>query len=109
MAKTAMRHIRMDEELKAEGNAALALVGLSAADAVRLLYHRIVADQAFPLELKVPNAETLGAMAEIEAMRQWDKQVLKPPRSRVIAASETSTPTCSANKPIHLANRPARR
>jgi len=35
---------------------------------VRLLYHRIVADQAFPLELKVPNATTLEAMAEGHAI-----------------------------------------
>jgi DNA-damage-inducible protein J len=65
---TAMLHVRMDEDLKAQGNAALAAMGLSAADAVRLLYHRIVADQAFPLELKVPNAETRAAMAEGDAM-----------------------------------------
>ena len=44
MAATAMLHVRMDEDLKAQGNAALAAIGLSAADAVRLLYHRIVAD-----------------------------------------------------------------
>ena len=68
MASTAMLHVRMDEDLKAKGNAALAAMGLSAADAVRILYHRIVADQAFPLELKVPNAETMAAMAEIDAM-----------------------------------------
>ncbi|WP_209321727.1 type II toxin-antitoxin system RelB/DinJ family antitoxin [Brevundimonas sp. AJA228-03] len=70
MAATAMLHVRMDKDLKAQGNAALAAIGLSAADAVRLLYHRIVADQAFPLELKVPNATTLEAMAEIDAMRK---------------------------------------
>ncbi|WP_269515488.1 type II toxin-antitoxin system RelB/DinJ family antitoxin [Brevundimonas subvibrioides] len=68
MAATAMLHVRMDKDLKARGNAALAAIGLSAADAVRLLYHRIVADQAFPLELKVPNATTLEAMAETEAL-----------------------------------------
>ncbi len=66
MAQTAMLHVRLDEDLKARGNAALEAIGLSAADAVRLLYHRIVADQAFPLELKVPNAATLEAMAEAD-------------------------------------------
>lgn len=70
MAQTSMLHVRMDDELKARGNAALEAMGLSAADAVRMLYHRIVADQAFPLELKVPNAETRAAMAEIEEMRR---------------------------------------
>lgn len=68
MTQSAMLHVRMDNDLKAKGNEALAAIGLSAADAVRLLYHRIVADQAFPLELKVPNAETREAMAEADAI-----------------------------------------
>ncbi len=63
-----MLHVRMDDEIKAKGNAALAAMGLSAADAVRLLFHRIVAEQAFPLELKVPNAITRSAMAEVDAI-----------------------------------------
>jgi DNA-damage-inducible protein J len=61
-----MIHVRMDDELKAKATEALAAIGLTASDAVRLLFHRIVADQAFPLELKVPNAETRAAMAEAE-------------------------------------------
>lgn len=65
---TSMLHVRMDEELKAKASATLAAMGLSASDAVRLLFHRIVADQAFPLELKVPNAETRAAMAEVDQM-----------------------------------------
>ena len=35
---------------------------------MRLLFHRIAADRAFPLELKVPNAETRVAMAEADAI-----------------------------------------
>lgn len=63
---SSMLHVRLDEELKAQATQALAAIGLSASDAVRLLFHRVVADQAFPLELKVPNAETRAAMAEAE-------------------------------------------
>ena len=65
---TSMLHIRVDERIKAEAAAALAAIGLSTSDAVRLLFHRIVADQAFPLELKVPNAATREAMAEADAI-----------------------------------------
>ena len=43
-------------------------MGMSVSDAVRLFLHRVVIDQAFPLELKVPNAETLAAMEESRAM-----------------------------------------
>ena len=67
MAST-MLHVRLDEDIKNKGNAALAAMGLSAADAVRLLYHRIVAEQALPLELKVPNATTREAMLEADAI-----------------------------------------
>ncbi len=63
---SSMLHVRMDNELKAKATAALDAIGLSTADAVRILFHRIVADQAFPLELKVPNAETRAAMAEAD-------------------------------------------
>jgi len=70
-----MLHVRMDDELKAKATEALEAIGLSTADAVRLLFHRIVAEQAFPLELKVPNAETLAAMEE-------SRRMMKEGRSR---------------------------
>ena len=63
-AHSSMLHVRIDDEVKAKAIAALEAMGLSASGAVRLLFHRIAADQAFPLELKVPNAETRAAMAE---------------------------------------------
>lgn len=66
---TSMLHVRMDDKLKADATAALDAIGLSTADAVRLLFRRIVAEQAFPLELKVPNAETRAAMEEIAQMK----------------------------------------
>ena len=65
---TSMLHVRLDDEVKAKATKALAAMGLSASDAVRLLFHRIAADQAFPLELKVPNAETRAAMEESRRM-----------------------------------------
>ena len=64
---SSMIHVRIDNDLKVRASAALAAMGLSTSDAVRLLLHRIAADQAFPLELKVPNAETRAAMAEADA------------------------------------------
>ncbi|MES1976335.1 MAG: type II toxin-antitoxin system RelB/DinJ family antitoxin [Pseudomonadota bacterium] len=64
MAASSMLHVRLDDEVKAQGNAVLDAIGLSASDAIRLLYHRLAADQAFPLELKVPNTETRAAMVE---------------------------------------------
>ena len=66
--QSTMLHVRMDTEMKQKATAALAAMGLTASQAVRLLFHRIAADQAFPLELKVPNAQTRNAMAEIDEM-----------------------------------------
>ena len=63
-----MLHVRMDTDLKRKATETLATIGLSASAAVRLLFHRIAADQAFPLELKVPNAQTQRAMAEVDEM-----------------------------------------
>ena len=65
---TSMLHVRMDDDVKTKATEALAAMGLSASDAVRLLFHRIIADQAFPLELKVPNPETRAAMQESRRM-----------------------------------------
>lgn len=68
MANSSMLHVRLDDDLKAQGNAVLEAIGLSASEAIRLFYKRVVAEQAFPLELKVPNAETRAAMEEANAM-----------------------------------------
>jgi len=63
-----MLHIRVDDEIKTQASEALAAMGLSMSDAVRIFLKRVVNDQAFPLELKVPNAETRVAMEEARAM-----------------------------------------
>jgi DNA-damage-inducible protein J len=68
MAHSSMLHVRVDDEIKTQASEALAAMGLSVSDAVRILLKRVVNDQAFPLELKVPNAQTRGAMAEARAI-----------------------------------------
>lgn len=67
-AHTSMLHIRVDDETKALATETLAVIGLSVSDAVRLFLRRVIIDQEFPLELKVPNAETRAAMEESRAM-----------------------------------------
>lgn len=66
--QTSMLHIREEDHIKAQATEALTAMGMSMSDAVRLFLHRLVIDQAFPLELKVPNAETRAAMQESRAM-----------------------------------------
>lgn len=65
---TSMLHIRVDDDIKEQATEALTSMGLSVSDAVRLFLRRVVIDQSFPLELKVPNVETRAAMEESREM-----------------------------------------
>jgi DNA-damage-inducible protein J len=67
MSQSSMLHIRVEDEIKVQASEALAAMGLSMSDAVRILLKRVVNDQAFPLELKVPNTATRSAMKESRA------------------------------------------
>lgn len=66
MTQSSMLHVRLDEETKEKATEALNAMGISVSDAVRLFLRRVVADQAIPFEIKVPNAETRSAMAEAD-------------------------------------------
>ena len=68
MAATAMIHVRLDEEVKAQATATLAAMGLSVSDAVRVFLMRVAAEKALPFELRVPNAATRSAMAEADTI-----------------------------------------
>jgi DNA-damage-inducible protein J len=68
-----MVHVRVDEQLKEKANETLALMGLSVSDAVRVFLMRVVADRQMPFAIKVPNAETLSAMAEADGIARSRK------------------------------------
>lgn len=70
MPRSTMLHVRVDYETKRQASEALATMGLSVSDAVRILLKRVVNDRAFPLELNLPNAKTRAAMEEARAMAQ---------------------------------------
>jgi DNA-damage-inducible protein J len=57
-----MIHVRIDEDLKSKASKTLDAMGLSLSEAVRVFLTRVANDQAFPFELRVPNAETIAAM-----------------------------------------------
>jgi DNA-damage-inducible protein J len=58
---------RIDEETKARAADALEAMGLSISDAIRLLMLRIADERRLPFEVKVPNATTRKAVAELES------------------------------------------
>jgi len=64
MATTEMVHVRIDKQTKARAAKALADMGLSVSDAVRVLLTRVAAEKALPFEVKAPNATTAAAMQE---------------------------------------------
>ncbi len=57
---------RIDTDTKEKASAALQAMGLTVSDVLRIVLRRVAADQAFPLELKVPNTETRAALREVE-------------------------------------------
>lgn len=66
MAATTMVHVRLDETVKAQATEALAAMGLSVSDAVRVFLTRVAADRQLPFALKAPNADTRDAMTEAD-------------------------------------------
>jgi DNA-damage-inducible protein J len=58
---------RIDTATKARAEDALAAMGLSVSDAIRLLMLRVADEQRLPFDVKVPNAKTRKAMADLEA------------------------------------------
>lgn len=66
MASEAVVRARIDGRLKDEAARVLADMGLTVSDAIRLMLMRVAADKALPFPVKVPNAETIAAMEELE-------------------------------------------
>lgn len=73
MTQSSMLHVRVDADVKEQATQALTAMGMSISEAVRIFLKRVVTDQAFPLELKVPNALTLAAMQESRKMMKSGK------------------------------------
>ncbi len=67
MPATEIVRARIDQDTKARASAALADMGLSVSDAIRLLMLRIADEKRLPFEIKVPNAKVRRAMEELEA------------------------------------------
>jgi DNA-damage-inducible protein J len=58
---------RIDSTTKKRATDALAAMGLSISDAIRLLMFRVVDERRLPFEVKAPNTSTRKAIAELEA------------------------------------------
>lgn len=63
---TSMVHVRLDGKLKDQASKALASMGMSISDAVRMMLIRVAAEKALPFEVRAPNAVTVAAMRTAE-------------------------------------------
>ncbi len=58
---------RIDTAIKERATSALADMGMSVSDAIRLLLIRVADERRLPFEVKAPNATTRRAIEELEA------------------------------------------
>jgi DNA-damage-inducible protein J len=66
MPATAVVRARIDEKTKRKASKALAGMGLSMSDAIRLMLVRVAEEKALPFDVYEPNEESLRAIAELE-------------------------------------------
>ena len=66
MAAETYVRARIDAKTKERAAGALAAMGLSVSDAIRLLMLRVAEERRLPFDIKAPNAVTAEAIAELE-------------------------------------------
>ena len=72
-SQTSMLHIRIDDDTKVQAQQALKAMGMSVSDAVRIFLTRVIAEQAIPFDVRVPNTTTLAAISEADELIQAKK------------------------------------
>jgi DNA-damage-inducible protein J len=66
MSKNAYINARVDKRLKARAEKVLSRVGISTSDAITMLLHQIILRKGLPFDARIPNEETVAAMAELD-------------------------------------------
>ena len=66
MAKTAIIHARIEQNIKAQAENILKNLGLSTTEAVNIFLHQIIINKGLPFEIKITNEETLKALQDSE-------------------------------------------
>ena len=58
--------VRIDHATKAAAEGVFGMLGLSATDAIRMFYRQVAMQRGLPFAAKIPNAETLAAIRELD-------------------------------------------
>ncbi|KUG25580.1 dna-damage-inducible protein j [hydrocarbon metagenome] len=64
--KTAEIRVLLEPSLKKKSRKILDEIGISESEAVRIFFRNLVNRKEFPIELKVPNEETIKAMEDVD-------------------------------------------
>ena len=74
MSADSVVRARIDSDTKARATEALAAMGLSVSDAIRLLLLRVADEKRLPFNIQVPNSKTAEAMNQLEEGRRPKRQ-----------------------------------
>ena len=66
MPKTATIHTRIEPEIKNQVDNILNELGISTTEAINLFFRQVIRYRGIPLDLRIPNAETVAAINEAE-------------------------------------------
>ena len=66
MPKTAHINARVEKDLKTKAEKVLRHVGVKTSDAITMFLRQVVLRRGLPFDVRVPNAETRRAIAELE-------------------------------------------
>jgi DNA-damage-inducible protein J len=66
MAKESYINARVDKQLKTQAEKVLRSLGVSTSDLITMLLRQVVLTKGVPFDVRLPNEETIRAMAELE-------------------------------------------
>lgn len=66
MASVELVRARIEPDVKRDATAALAAMGLTVSDAIRMLLVRVATEKALPFDVRTPNAATRAALDAAE-------------------------------------------
>jgi len=69
--------IKLDQTIKQEAQKVFAELGLTLGEAVNLFLNQVRLHKGLPFEVKIPNAETLQAMKDIEEGKNLESITLE--------------------------------
>ena len=70
MAKSLTLHTRVEPEIKEKADAILSELGISITEAINMFLHQVVHYRGIPLDLRLPNPETIAAIEEVQEMKR---------------------------------------